>query len=110
MLLPSCSALAIAWLIVDGLLLPPSFGGTDIYYFKDPGINWATGLGFDSRFTFGNPTFDYNIYAQYPPLYPALFGLFSKLLGISALASQIFNATLGVALGVAGFLALKPAL
>jgi len=109
-LLLSCCALAVAWLIVDGLLLPPPFGGTDFYYFKDPGINWATGLGFVSRFTFGNPTFDYKIYAQYPPVYPALFGLVTKLLGVSASTSQIFNAALGVALGVAGFLSLKPVL
>ena len=109
-LLLSCCALAVAWLIVDGLLLPPPFGGTDFYYFKDPGINWATGLGFVSRFTFGNPTFDYQIYAVYPPVYPALFGFAAKLLGVSASTSQIFNAVLGVALGVAGFLSLKPLL
>lgn len=105
-----CCAIAVAWLIVDGLLLPPAFGGTDFYYFKDPGINWATGLGFVSRFTFGNPTFNYEIYAHYPPVYPALFGWFTKLSGVSASASQVFNAALGVALGVAGFLSLKPAL
>ena len=109
-LLLSCGVLAIAWLFIDGLLLPPSFAGTDIYYFKDPGINWATGLGFVSRFTFGNPTFDYKIYAIYPPAYPALFGLVTKLLGVSVSTSQIFNAALGVALGSAGFLALKPML
>lgn len=106
----SCCALAIAWFIVDGLLLPPPFAGSDVYYFKDPGINWATGLGFVSRFTFGNPTFDYKIYAIYPPAYPALFGLVTKLLGVSTSTSQIFNAALGVALGFAGFLALKPML
>ena len=69
-------AFYILWVIIDGYLIPPTFGGTDIYYFKDPGINLAEGLGFTSRFTFGNPTFEYSVYSQYPPLYPLLFGIF----------------------------------
>ncbi len=51
-------ALALAWLICDALLLSPAFGSLDIYYFKDPGANFAQGLGFVSRFTYGNPSFD----------------------------------------------------
>jgi hypothetical protein len=64
------------WFFVDAFVLPPNFGGTDIYYFKDAGINFAQGLGFVTRFTFGNPTFEYQAYSQYPPLYPLLFGVF----------------------------------
>ncbi|MBN9088923.1 MAG: hypothetical protein J0J01_18610 [Reyranella sp.] len=97
-----------SWFVVDGLLLPPAFGGTDIYYFKDAGINLVSGLGFVSRFTFGNPTFLDQVYAQYPPIYPLLFGLFAKLFGISAVTNQAFNAAVGVALGLAGFLAVRP--
>ena len=99
---------AIGWFIVDAFILPPGFGTTDIYYFKDAGINFAEGLGLVSRFTFGNPTFDYHVYSQYPPLYPLLFGFFVKLFGASAVANQIFNSLLSVFLGLSAFLVLKP--
>jgi hypothetical protein len=79
------------WFFVDAFILPPNFGGTDIYYFKDAGINFAQGLGFVTRVTFGNPTFEYQAYSQYPPLYPLLFGVFVELFGISTLTNQVFN-------------------
>jgi hypothetical protein len=97
-----------AWFLVDAFVLPPNFGGTDIYYFKDAGIDFAQGLGFVTRFTFGNPTFEYQAYSQYLPLYPLLFGIFVKLFRISTLTNQIFNSIVSVLLGIAGFLALKP--
>ena len=100
----------VAWFALDGLLLPPAFGGTDFYYFKDAAINLASGLGFVSRFTFGNPTFEDHIFAIYPPLYALLFASFVKLAGVSAAANQAFNAALGIVLGLAGFLAVKPLL
>jgi hypothetical protein len=99
-----------AWFVVDGLLLPPAFGGTDVYYFKDAAINLASGLGFVSRFMFGNPTFDDRVFAIYPPVYALLFASFVKAVGISAAANQAFNAAVGIVLGVAGFLAVKPLL
>jgi hypothetical protein len=101
----ACGAVALCWFVIDGLLLPPAFGGTDFYYFKDPSLNLATGLGFVTRFTFGSPGLADQVYAMYPPIYPLLFGLFVKLFGISAQTNQAFNAALGVALGAAGFLA-----
>jgi hypothetical protein len=98
------------WFVVDGLLLPPAFGGTDFYYFKDAAINLASGLGFVSRFTFGNPTFDDRVFAIYPPVYALLFALFVKVAGVSAATNQAFNAALGIVLGLAGFLAVRPLL
>lgn len=97
-----------AWFVVDGFVLPPNFGGIDIYYFKDAGINFAQGRGFVTRFTFGNPSFEYQAYATYPPVYPLLFGFFVKLFGTSAFTNQIFNSAVSFFLGAAGFLALKP--
>lgn len=97
-----------AWFVADGFILPPNFGGIDIYYFKDAGINFAQGLGFVSRFTFGNPTFEYQVYSQYPPIYPLLFGVFVKIFGASAYTNQIFNSLVTFVLGVTGFLTLKP--
>src|SRR5262249_4305490 len=46
----------------------------------------------------------------YPPLYALLFALFVKLAGVSAVTNQAFNAVVGIVLGLAGFLAVKPLL
>jgi hypothetical protein len=97
-----------AWFCVDGILIAPDFGQLDIYYFKDAGINFAEGLGLTTRFTYGNPTFAYRDYAQYPPIYPLTFGLYAKAAGVSALSNQLFNSLVAMLAGVAGFLALRP--
>lgn len=104
-----CSILfSCAWFVFDVFILPPNIGGIDVYYFKDAGINFAEGLGLVTRFMFGNPTFEYQVYSQYPPLYTLLFGFFVKLFGASAVTNQIFNSGVSFSLGVAGFFALKP--
>jgi hypothetical protein len=100
--------LAVAWLCIDGVLIAPDFGHTDIYYFKDSGVNFAEGLGLKTRFTYGNPTFAYRDYAQYPPLYPLLFGVYAKAAGISAASNQLFNSLVAMLVGLLGFLALQP--
>jgi Dolichyl-phosphate-mannose-protein mannosyltransferase len=105
-----CAVMAGSWFLIDAFLLPPSFGATDIYYFKDAGINFAEGLGLVSRFTFGNPTFEYHAYSQYPPAYPLLFGLFVKLFGTSVLSNQVFNSTIGLCSGIVAYFAFKPLL
>jgi hypothetical protein len=99
---------ALAWFCVDGLLIPPDFGHTDIYYFKDAGINFAAGLGLTTRFTYGSPGFAYHDYAVYPPLYAFAFGVFASLFGISAVANQAFNSLIAIAVGLIGFSALRP--
>lgn len=104
-----CSFLSsAAWFVIEGFVLPPNFGGIDMYFFKDAGINFAQGLGLVTRFTFGNPSFEYQAYAVYPPVYALLFGYFVKLFGISAITNQIFNSAISLLLGVAAFLAIRP--
>jgi hypothetical protein len=98
----------VAWFCVDDVLIPPDFGQLDIYYFKDSGINFAEGLGLRTRFTYGNPTFAYRDYAQYPPIYPFAFGVFVKAAGVSAASNQIFNSLVALLVGVLGYLALRP--
>jgi hypothetical protein len=102
------TAFALAWLLLDGFVIPPDFGHTDIYYFKDAGINLAEGLGLTTRFTYGNPTFLYKDFATYPPIYPFLFGVFVKLWGVSAVSNQAFNALVGTILGLVGYWILRP--
>jgi hypothetical protein len=104
------TAFVILWLIVDGLFLPPDFGAADIYYFKDAGINLAEGIGFVTRFNYGNPTFEYHTYVVYPPMYPLFFGIFVKFFGVSAVTNQIFNSLISSGVGILGFLALRPLL
>src|SRR5271169_1984363 len=105
-----CVAVAGSWFLIDAFLLPPSFGATDIYYFKDAGINLAEGLGLVSRFTFGNPTFEYHSYSQYPPAYPLLFGLFVKLFGASVLSNQVFNSIIASCSGITAYFVFRPLL
>jgi hypothetical protein len=81
-----------------------------MYYFKDGAVNWAQGLGFVSRFTPGNPTFDYKSYAVYPPVFPIIYALHLKIFGVSLASNQLFNSVVGVVLGWLGFFALRPAL
>lgn len=101
---------AAAWLILDNALLQPALGGVDIYFFKEPGLNLAEGLGFTTRFTYGNPTFAYAPYSHYPPVYPLLFALWVKLFGATVQSNQLFNSLLSTLAGIMGFLALRPAL
>jgi len=98
------------WLILNCYLIPPSFGGSDIYYFKDAGINWAEGMGLVSRFTFGNPTFEYKTYSQYPPLYPLIFGIFVKIFGLTPQLNELFNSFISSATGLMGFYLLRKTL
>jgi hypothetical protein len=104
------AAFAAAWLVIDGFLIAPAFGHTDIYYFKDAGLNLAQGLGLTSRFTYGNATFDYRDFSTYPPLYPLIFGMFARAAGISVVANQLFNTLVDIAAGLAAFIALRPVL
>jgi len=99
--------IVLCWGIFDAFVVPPAFGNTDIYYFKDAGINFAQGLGLTTRFTFGNPTFEYEAFATYPPIYTLLFGLHTRIFGTSLAANQLFNSMLALMLGAMGFLVLR---
>jgi hypothetical protein len=98
-------AFALAWIVVDGLWIPPAFGNTDIYYFKDAALNFAEGRGLVTRFTFGNPSFEYRDFGIYPPLYASLFGIWARLTGISVWSNQLFNTCIATAAGLIMFAA-----
>lgn len=82
-----------AWFLVYGVLLAPPLGETDTYFYKDAGANLALGHGFVSVATFGNPTFEPKIYAQYPPLHGLAYAAFSTLFGVGPRENVLFNLT-----------------
>lgn len=82
-----------AWFLVYGVLLAPPLGETDTYFYKDAGANLALGHGFVSLATFGNPTFEPKIYAQYPPLHGLAYAAFSSLFGVGPRENTLFNLT-----------------
>jgi len=98
--------LAVAWIVLDAFVVPPAFGYIDVYYFKDAALNFAEGHGLVTRFMYGNPSFDYRDFAIYPPLYPYLFGIWSRLAGISIFTNQLFNTLAAAFTGVMVFTAL----
>jgi hypothetical protein len=108
--LGTVAAFAVAWLLIEAVWVPPAFGHTDIYYFKDAALNFAEGHGLTSRFTYGNPTFEYRDFSTYPPLYPLIYGLFSRVFGISTATNQVFNTLIDLLLGALGLIVLRPAL
>ena len=72
-------------------LSPPRITSGDITCFKDPGINLAQGRGLVEIVTPGNPTLVPKFYANYPPLFPALYGIYVSQFGVSAKADQLFD-------------------
>src|SRR5258707_362667 len=91
-LLPSLIVLS---LIHAGIIFsesrPPS---TDVFLFKDAGVNWATKW----RFVVANlPHMAKDqevIYAYYPPVFPFTFGLWSKIAGVGLKQSIAFDSFL----------------
>jgi len=65
---------------------------TDVFLFKEAGVNLAT----EGRFVVANlPHMPINkkiIYAYYPPVYPFLYGAYSKIAGIGLKQSIFFDA------------------
>lgn len=84
-------ALAIACWMIFLCLSPPRITGGDITCFKDPGVNLAMGRGLVELVTPGNPTLTPKFYANYPPLFPALYGLYVSQFGVGPTADQIFD-------------------
>lgn len=80
-----------AWLIFS-LCSPPRFPPSgDFTCFKDPGINLAQGRGLVELATPSNPTLTPKFYSNYPPLFPAIYGLYVALAGVSEKADEIFD-------------------
>ncbi|TAK86023.1 MAG: hypothetical protein EPO20_09525 [Betaproteobacteria bacterium] len=98
--------LATAGWLIFGAFAPPLPGYTDIFLFKDAGANLALGNGFTSRLTYGNPTFDRVGYAFYPPGYPFLFGVYSKLVGVGVAQNAAFNTGIAALAHIFGWAAL----
>src|SRR6187431_2126980 len=84
-------AAGIATWMMFLLWSPPRLPGGDITCFKDPGINLAQGRGLVELVTPANPTLQPRFYSNYPPLFPALYGFYVSLAGVSAKADEIFD-------------------
>lgn len=97
----------LLWFLLNGLLLAPGLGGTDIYFFKDAGANLALGRGLTSVLTFGNPTFDPRVNAHYPPVYGIAFAAFCKLFGIGPLQNTLHNLTIATVTTTCAYLAFR---
>ncbi len=91
------------WVALYAFIGPQSLGG-DGFHFKDAGINLATGKGLTEVGTPGNPSLEYRYYANYPPVYPFLYGLYVSLCGIGDYQSTYFNLLLQIARAVLIFI------
>lgn len=65
--------------------------GTDVFLFKDAGVNYAT----TGRFVTSNlphmPPDQEMVFAYYPPVFPFVFGLWSKAFGVGLKQSILFD-------------------
>lgn len=95
------------WLL-SYLIIPPTFSSTDIMYFKDAGNNFALGSGLVTRIGPGNSEIAPRFYANYPPLFPLIYGLFAKLFGVGPKVSRIFDLLLSTAASLAFWLVVQP--
>jgi hypothetical protein len=84
-------AVAIAAWIIFLYISPPRIPGGDVTCFKDPGINLAQGRGLVELVTPGNPTLTPKFYANYPPLFPAIYGIYVSQFGVSGTSDEIFD-------------------
>lgn len=92
--LTAICVLPVLWIVLSNTIFGPAFGGTDVYFFKDPAINWAGGTGFTSIMTYGNLTFEPELYATYPPIHHILYGLFFRTFGFSLESNQFLNSVI----------------
>jgi hypothetical protein len=65
--------------------------GQDFFYFADAGVNFAKGDGLKEVSTYSNPTLEYKYYANYPPVYPFLYGMYTALFGVGDYQNTFFN-------------------
>lgn len=68
--------------------------GTDIFLFKEAGVNLALKGKFVASYLPHMPFGAEKTFAYYPPLYPFFFGVWSWLFGVGLLQSLAFNSTL----------------
>jgi hypothetical protein len=85
-------------------IIGPQTPGDDGFDFKDSGINLAIGKGLREVCTFGNPSLEYKYYANYPPVYPFLYGLYVSVVGIGDYQNTYFNLLLQIARAILIFM------
>ena len=93
----------IFWIALYAIIGPQTLGG-DGFHFKDSGINLAIGKGLREVCTFGNPSLEYKYYANYPPVYPFLYGLYVSVVGIGDYQNTYFNLLLQIARAILIFM------
>jgi len=86
-------AVALAfWEIVLEVHVP----GTDVFLFKEAGINLATKGRFVASFLPHMAFGDEKPFAYYPPLYPFAFGVWSWIVGVGLKQSLLFDSVLTI--------------
>jgi len=93
----------IFWIALYAIIGPQILGG-DGFHFKDSGINLAIGKGLREVCTCGNPSLEYKYYANYPPVYPFLYGLYVSVVGIGDYQNTYFNLLLQIAKAILIFM------
>jgi len=78
------------------VILNPHYPSTDVFLFKEAGVN----LAHKGRFVAANlphmPPDEEIVFAYYPPAYPFLYGVWSKVAGVGLFQSSFFDATLRI--------------
>ena len=93
----------IFWIALYAIIGPQT-PGDDGFDFKDSGINLAIGKGLREVCTGGNPSLEYKYYANYPPVYPFLYGLYVSVVGIGGYKNTYFNLLLQIARAILIFM------
>src|SRR4051794_11545854 len=88
--------IAVIFWIVMTLFWGPTISGTDVFIFKDAGVNWALGHGFKSMGIPGNFSSQLKDYGSYPPTFPFLFGIYTRLTGLGAYQNAFFSLLIAV--------------
>jgi hypothetical protein len=93
----------IFWIALYAIIGPQALG-TSGFDFKDPGINLAIGKGLREVATHANPSLEYKYYANYPPVYPFLYGLYVSVVGIGDYQNTYFDLLLHIAKAILIFM------
>lgn len=101
-------ALAGAAWIAFGLAYPNSFGGTDVFHFKDPGCNLALGYGFTSASYVGTHSFDARFWFSQGPLFPLIYGAYASLFGCNVVADNVFTLSTSLILAALVLFLVRP--
>jgi len=104
------AALAVAVTMLVLAIAAPQFGDSDIHAYKGAGVGLAEGRGLTAALVMGNPSQRPEVFAGYPPGFPALFGGFSMIVGLGASENTAFELLSGCLLALSLLWAWRPAL